>query len=104
MKVAEAAYLGKLVRLGCILCRQYADVLGESYDAPDPSLQRTVIHHPREGQGMAQRAQNWLAMPLCVEDHTGSHGIHGDKLRLKALKLDEMDLLALTTELYHKTY
>lgn len=56
----------------------------------------SLIHHCREGQGMAQRAQNWLAIPLCPLCHTGPQGIHGDRRLLKARKLDEMDLLAMT--------
>lgn len=101
MKKAEAEYLGKLVRLGCIVCRQiYMD-----YDPPDPSLQMTVVHHPREGQGGAQRAQNWLGIPLCVPHHTGRLGVHqnGNQI-ITPIHLDEMDLLALTIEMFHATY
>lgn len=104
MKVAEAAYLGKLVRLGCIVCRQLVEASGIEYHAPDPGLQMTVVHHPREGQGGAQRAQNWLGIPLCVAHHTGKYGVHQNGNKIPQLKLDEMDLLALTIELYHATY
>jgi hypothetical protein len=97
---AEAAYLGKLVRLGCIACR----LLYDDYEAPDPSLQLTVIHHVREGQGMGQRAQNWLAIPLCVSHHTGKEGVHENGHRIPALKMDEMDLLAATIEAYHEQF
>lgn len=100
MKAAEARYLGKLTRLGCIVCRQ----LWSDYEPPDSSLQLTVIHHPREGQGGAQRAQNWLGIPLCVEHHTGPVGVHQNGNKIPALKMDEMDLLSLTIELYHATY
>lgn len=100
MKKAEAEYLGKLVRLGCIVCRQIYD----AYEAPDPSLQMTVIHHVREGQGGAQRAQNWLTMPLCEYHHTGNGGVHKNGNKIPALKLDEMDLLSLTIEAFHATY
>lgn len=103
MRAAEAAYLGKLVRLGCIVCRQDAESQGITYEPPDPSLQLTVIHHFRHGEGRC-RAENWLAIPLCVPDHTGSDGIHGNKRRMQAFKLFENDLLALTIELYHATY
>ena len=44
------------------------------------------------------RAQHWLAIALCPDCHTGPQGIHGNRQRLKARKLDEMDLLALTIE------
>lgn len=85
MTRAESAYLAKVARLGCACC----SLLG--YDMADVSPE---IHHPREGQGMAQRASNWLAIPLCPEHHRGTHGIHGDKQVLRQLKCDEMDLLA----------
>lgn len=101
MKRDEAEYLGKLVRLGCIVCRQTA----LDYEPPDPSLQLTVVHHPREGQGGAQRAQNWLGIPLCVPHHVGKHGVHQNGNRIiTPYRLDEIDLLALTIEIYHKTY
>ena len=48
VKILESAYLGRLVRLGCIVCRR---LIGDQYDPPDPSLQLTVIHHLREGEG-----------------------------------------------------
>lgn len=79
-------------------------------DMADGSLRITIEFEPRyakdafalfgarEGQGMAQRAQNWLAIPLCPSCHTGPHGFHGDRQLLKARKLDEMDLLAMTIE------
>lgn len=101
MRVAEASYLGKLVRLGCMACRQ---IPGDPYEAPEPSLQLTVVHHPREGQGGAQRAQDWLGIPLCVEHHTGRLGVHQNGNKIPSLKLDEMDLLALTIELFYLTY
>lgn len=85
MTRAESMYLGKVSRLGCAVC----NLLGfESSDV------QPEIHHPREGQGMAQRAPNWLAIPLCPEHHRGSHGVHGDKSCLRQLKCDELDLLA----------
>ena len=104
MRNAEAKYLGKLTRLGCIVCRHFCYVTSQPYEAPDPSLQLTVIHHPRAGEGGAQRAQNWLGIPLCVEHHTGKSGVHNNGNQIRSLKLDEMDLLALTIELYHTTY
>jgi len=96
----ESVYLGKLQRLGCIACQR----LWLDYEPPDPSLQLTVIHHPREGQGGAQRAQNWLAIPLCVEHHVGKDGVHRNGNKIPSLKCDEMDLLAWTIEQYFKTY
>lgn len=82
MTKAEQRYLSKVAALPCALC----------------GCEGVHIHHAREGQGMAQRAQNWLAIPLCQDCHTGPHGFHGDRQLLKARKVDEMDLLAMTIE------
>lgn len=56
------------------------------------------VHHIREGQGMAQRASNWLTIPLCPDCHLGPRGVHGDKSVLRARKVGELDLLAQTLE------
>lgn len=82
MTKAEKHYLDRVASLPCQCC----------------GAEGVHIHHAREGQGMAQRAQNWLAIALCPDCHTGSQGIHGDRRLLKARKLDEMDLLAKTIE------
>ena len=79
---AEKKYLDRVASLPCQCC----------------GAEGVQVHHVREGQGMAQRAQNWLAVALCPACHTGSQGIHGDRRMLKARKLDEMDLLAKTIE------
>lgn len=104
MRKIEEVYLGRLARLGCIVCRQFCKLMDVPYEPPDPGLQLTVIHHPREGQGMAERAENWLGIPLCVEHHTGNTGVHKNGNKIRQLKLDEMNLLALTIELYQETY
>lgn len=56
------------------------------------------VHHIREGQGMSQRADDWLTIPLCPGCHTGQHGVHGDKTMLRIRKRTELDLLAETLE------
>lgn len=104
MKKLEAAYLGKLARLGCVRCRYECEETGVRFNAPDPHWQSTVIHHVRTWEGGAQRAENWLAVPLCTACHTGPHGVHGDRQLLKQFKLDEGDLLCLTIRYYHETY
>lgn len=53
----------------------------------------TKVHHIRTGVGMGQRAGHFLCIPLCVECHTGSQGIHGDQGRLIQAKTDELKLL-----------
>ena len=52
------------------------------------------LHHVREGQGMSQRASNYLVVPLCPPCHTGPSGFHGNKAMMKIKKWDEMDMLA----------
>ena len=76
----------KVAGLGCILCRHLD--LGET---------PATLHHVREGQGMSQRASDWLVIPLCKEHHQGKTGIHGGQF-YQLFKMDEMDLLALTLE------
>ncbi|MCG1042519.1 Ref family protein [Mycetohabitans sp. B8] len=85
MTRSEADYLDKVARLGCAACA----LLG--YEVSDVQPE---IHHPREGQGTAQRAPHWLAVPLCPQHHRGTNGIHGNRQVLRQLKCDEWDLLA----------
>jgi len=82
MRKSESSYMGKVAELPCAICG----------DMP------VHVHHLREGQGMAQRASNYLTVPLCPTCHQGPHGVHGDKSLLRARKLTEMDLLASTIE------
>ncbi|QGH72737.1 MAG: RecA-dependent nuclease [Podoviridae sp. ctQNx1] len=56
------------------------------------------VHHIREGQGMGQRASDWLTIPLCPDCHTGPSGVHGNRAMLKLRKMSELDLLAETLE------
>jgi hypothetical protein len=81
--------MARVAALGCILCRH----LGEG-DTP------AEIHHVREGQGGAQRAQDTLTIPLCPEHHRGPSGLHGLGTRgfYTRYRLDELDLLAETLE------
>jgi hypothetical protein len=87
MTRAERLHLARVAQLGCCVCR----MLGHG---PTPAQ----VHHIREGQGMSQRASNWLTIPLCPEHHTGAQGIHGDRTFMRILKVDELDLLADTLE------
>jgi len=83
-------YKNKVASLGCMACR----ILGYG-ETP------AQLHHVREGQGMAQRASDWLVIPLCVEHHTGTNGIHGHGFEAMT-KLTEMDLLEATIEEMNK--
>ena len=98
--MTEGEYLGRLASLGCIACR----LLYDDYEPPDPSLQLTVIHHPRTGQGKAQRASNWIAIPLCVPHHVGKYGTHNNGNSFPELNMSEMDVLAHTIRIYHEQY
>ena len=72
---AEKRYLDRVAELPCVVCGAHG----------------VHIHHAREGQGMGQRAQNWLAIALCPSCHAGPRGIHGDKSVLRQEKLDEIN-------------
>jgi hypothetical protein len=47
---------------------------------------------------MAQRASNWLVVPLCPSCHTGPLGVHGNKTMMRINKMTELDMLAKTIE------
>lgn len=83
MSLAAKRHLSRVASLGCVVCRRlgFSDVPAE-------------IHHPRFAAGMAQRASDWLALPVCPEHHRGSRGIHGDRSVLRQIKADEPALLA----------
>jgi hypothetical protein len=82
MTAASKRHMGRVAQLPCCLC----------------GAQPVQVHHVREGQGMSQRADDWLAIPLCVDCHTGKRGIHGDRTMLRIRKVGELDLLAETLE------
>ena len=86
---AEQAHMGRVAELGCYLCQH----LGYG---PTPAQ----VHHVREGQGMAQRASNFLTVPLCDRHHANSSvdGIHGQRRAWKLAGVGEMDALAWTIE------
>ncbi|MGI4812122.1 MAG: Ref family recombination enhancement nuclease [Janthinobacterium lividum] len=62
---AESAYMGRVARLGCIVCRNLG--LGES---------PAEIHHPRFLAGGGQRAGHMDVIGLCAMHHRlGGHGV-----------------------------
>ncbi|GAA5785690.1 hypothetical protein YWS52_20120 [Chitiniphilus shinanonensis] len=80
----------RVAELGCVLCR----LLGQHQSG------KTDLHHIRTGLGAAQRASDFLILPLCHEGcHQGPHGIHGDQALLRIAKVSELDLLAHTFQL-----
>ena len=80
MTKAERRYMGRVAALSCAIC----------------DCEGVHVHHIRTGQGMGERASNYLTIPLCPTCHQGPSGIHGDKQLLRAIKMDELDLLAET--------
>ena len=82
---ATRRHFDRLSNLGCIACL----LLGRGETPAE-------IHHPRAFAGMGQRADDWLAIPLCPSDHRGAGGIHGDRTVLRQLRMDEAQLLAET--------
>lgn len=78
MTKAEKMHLDRIAGLPCACCG----------DSP------VHVHHIREGQGMSQRASNWLTIPLCPSCHQGKHGVHGDKAMLLVRKITELDMMA----------
>lgn len=84
---AEKRHMDMIAAMPCVLC----EMLGK------PQTSKTDVHHIREGQGVSQRASNFLVIPLCHgECHQGPLGIHGDKTLLRIAKVREPDLLAIT--------
>lgn len=81
MSNATKRWMQRVADLGCLICGQPAE-----------------LHHVREGQGAAQRAQDALVVPLCPDHHRGNDGIHSRKTFYLRHKLDELDLLAMTIE------
>jgi len=90
---SESRYLGRVAMLPCVLCTY----LGMH------QYSRTCAHHIKEGTGIGERSQHWLAVALCEEHHQGASGIHGlgTKGFYTRYKLDELDLLALTIQALH---
>lgn len=78
------AHLQRIKSLPCGLC-----------GAPGPS----DAHHIREGQGMGQRASDYLAIPLCKDCHQGDKGLHGDRTMWRVYRKNELDVLAETVRL-----
>ena len=76
-------HIERIKMMNCVLC-------GEHWPSD--------AHHIRTGQGMAQKASDYLAIPLCKPCHQGDLGIHGDRTYLRIYKKTELDLLADTIE------
>lgn len=84
MSAAGKRHMARVARLACVLC----------------GAEPVEVHHIREGQGAAQRAQDTLTVALCPDCHRGPNGLHGLGTRgfYARYKRDELDLLAATLE------
>jgi hypothetical protein len=82
MSASGKRHMGRVAQLPCAVC----------------GATPVEVHHIREGQGMAQRASDFLTIPLCVEHHRGKTGIHGDRSAWKLARLDEIKALGQTLE------
>lgn len=81
---AERDHMARVASLPCVLCER----LGQH------QWTRTTVHHLREGQGVAQRANHRLTIALCEDCHQDSRlGMHGDRTLLRIANVDELDLL-----------
>lgn len=80
--------MGRVAALGCIVGR-----LGWEAECGG----RTVVHHIRDGQGMTDRASDWLTLPLCEEHHDRQpFGVHYQRTFRTRTGMTELDLLAAT--------
>jgi hypothetical protein len=93
-RIRDKAHMDRVASMGCILCKHLN--LGAT---------PAQIHHIREGQGMSQRASNFLVVPLCPEHHQGNSGVHGlgERGFYTRYKLSELDLLAMTIEQFYSS-
>jgi len=89
---AVKQYMDEVANIGCVLCHH----LGYGHTPAH-------LHHPRDAVGGAQRASDWLVIPLCPEHHQGQTGYHGLGSRgfYTRYKLTEWDLMAMTIERLH---
>ena len=88
---ADRKRLNRVAELGCIICRR----LGFP---GTPAL----IHHPRAGMGISQRAPHSEAIALCHAHHVGPESVHmlGAKGKFEAtFGFSEADLVAETKQL-----
>lgn len=88
MTAKSKRHMGRIADMPCVLC----SILGQR------QVGRTYVHHIRAGQGMSQRASDFLTIPLCHDCHQGPHGIHGDRSLLRIARVEELDLLAAVIE------
>lgn len=80
----EKRYMGRVVALGCIICRKFRFVFSPC-----------EVHHARTGTGAGQRSSHYMTMGLCPHDHRSSNeALHvmGRKAWEKKWGVTELDL------------
>jgi len=75
---AEKRHMARVAALPCAACGAYG----------------VQVHHIRDGQGIGQRASNYLIIPLCDDCHLGPLSIHKTKRQFERIYGSELDLLA----------
>lgn len=89
---AEKAHVNRVAELGCVACYVQVGVWGTPGE----------IHHIREGQGMAQRAEWKKVICLCANHHrnsgNGKIAIHSGKRSFTCVYGSELFLLNLTLD------
>lgn len=90
MTAAERRHMSRIKECRCVFC-VYIGL---------PAEPGCDVHHPREGQGMGQRAGHFLGIALCKEHHQGGTGIHGLGTRAFEVryKITELDLVDMTLQ------
>ena len=86
----DREHLTKLAEVGCIVCRLELSVFTPA-----------EIHHIRAGQGLAQRASDKDAIPLCFHHHSaqGVDGFHKHPKTWQEAHGTELELLDQTRRL-----
>ncbi len=85
---AESDYMGRVARMGCIVCRNLG--YGES---------PCELHHPRTGAGGGQRSAHTDVIGLCPNHHRlGGHGVayHAGPEEFERRYGTELELMAQT--------
>ncbi|MBY5810715.1 MULTISPECIES: Ref family recombination enhancement nuclease [Rhizobium] len=96
MNICDRQHFSRVAALGCIVV--FPDS-GERCCSP------AEIHHPRDGQGLGQRADHSQAIPLCFNHHSAQspppcrHAIHKGTKTFEARYGTEAELLEPTREL-----
>lgn len=86
MSTAGKRHLQKVAEFGqengCIVC-------GEPF---------AHVHHILEGRTPGRKSGDFCVVPVCLECHTGTDGIHGTRKRWSLHKASELEALNRTLE------